>query len=313
MLTSTLVNGLAAARVDESFVEPKPASSFWTRQDGQMCIQNFRPEGDLYLPPHTYSEYTIVVCLEGELSKAQLGQKQVIGHGETIVGNHGVEHTSGYWSRNGKRCEAVVLSVDRRVLQTLATEFKLPASDETSSPAFMGKVGECALYECGCAIARELRLGLPGHKLVIETLATRLLVEAMRAWPRSAIEKIPADLSPRLPRRDFVRAHEFMRWCRKDKFRLQHLCQHLGSSEERLNRLFLASTRQTPASFYNRLLLDRACDLLGDPQYSVKEIGYQLGFKTCSHFIAAFRREFEATPQEFRKRGDSAKLVLQFC
>jgi len=105
---------------------------------------------------------------------------------------------------------------------------------------------------------------------------------------------------------------EFMRWCRKDKFRLQHLCQHLGSSEERLNRLFLASTRQTPASFYNRLLLDRACALLGDPEYSVKEIGYQLGFKTCSHFIAAFRREFDATPQEFRKRGDSAKLVLQF-
>ena len=299
-------------REEVLFVEPRPTSSFWTRQDGQMCIQSFRPEGDLFFPAHTYSEYTVVVCLEGELSKSQLGQNQVIGQGEAIVGNHGVEHTSNYWARNGKRCEAIVLSVDRRVLQALATEFRLPNVDEVSSPAFMGKVGELAVYECGRAIARELRLGLPGHKIVVETLATRLLVEAMRAWPRSSIEKIPADLSPRLPRRDFIRAHEFMRWCRKDKFRLQHLCQHLGSSEERLNRLFLASTRQTPASFYNRMLLDRARDLLGDPQYSVKEVGYQLGFKTCSHFIAAFRREFAATPQEFRKRGDSAKLMLQF-
>jgi transcriptional regulator GlxA family with amidase domain len=168
------------------------------------------------------------------------------------------------------------------------------------------------VHECGRAIARELRLGLPGHKIVIETLATRLLVEAMRAWPRGGIEKIASDLSPRLPRRDFVRAHEFMRWCRKDRFRLQHLCHYLGSSEERLNRLFLASTRQTPASFYNRMLLERAQDLLHDPQYSIKEIGFQLGFKTCSHFIAAFRREFATTPQEFRKRGDSMKLVLQF-
>jgi AraC-like DNA-binding protein len=277
-----------------------------------MCIQSLRPESDLFFPPHTYSEYTIVVCLEGELSKSQLGLNQVIAPGEAIIGNHGVEHTSGYRSRNGKRCEAVVLSVDRRVVQTLEQEFRLPVVDEVNGPAFLGKVADTAVHECGRAIARELRLGLPGHKIVIETLATRLLVEAMRAWPRGGIEKIAADLSPRLPRRDFVRAHEFMRWCRKDRFRLQHLCHYLGSSEERLNRLFLASTRQTPASFYNRMLLERAQDLLHDPQYSIKEIGFQLGFKTCSHFIAAFRREFATTPQEFRKRGDSMKLVLQF-
>jgi transcriptional regulator GlxA family with amidase domain len=103
-----------------------------------------------------------------------------------------------------------------------------------------------------------------------------------------------------------------MRWCRKDKFRLQHLCQHLGSSEERLNRLFLASTRQTPASFYNRMLLERAQQLLRKPECSIKEIGFDLGFKTCSHFIAAFRREFATTPQEFRKHSDSVKLALQF-
>lgn len=155
-------------------------------------------------------------------------------------------------------------------------------------------------------------MGLPGHKVVVESMALRLLVEAMRIWPRANIEKIPADLSPRLPRRDFVRAYEFMRWCRKDGFRLQHLCQFLGSSEERLNRLFFATTRHTPASFYNRMLLERAKDLLGVPQYSIKEIGYQLGFKTSSHFIAAFRREFATTPQEFRKHGGQAKLKLQF-
>jgi AraC-like DNA-binding protein len=312
MLTNSLASSLAVARDTGLAGANKPSSVFWTRQDGQISLQSFRPDCDLFLQPHTYSEYTIVICLEGEIAKSQLGQTQVIGRGETIIGNHGVEHTSGYWSRNGRQCEAVVMSVDRRMLESLTDEFKLPAADEATSPAFLSKVGNAGLYDCGQAIANELRLGLPGHKIVVEAMATRLLVEAVRAWPRVNIEKIQADLSPRLPRRDFVRAHEFMRWCRKDSFRLQLLCQFLGSSEERFNRLFLASTRHTPANFYNRMLLDRARDLLRDSRCSVKEIGFQLGFKTASHFIAAFRREFATTPQEFRKHGGSTDLMLQF-
>ncbi len=287
-------------------------SIFWTREDGQVSLQSFRPESDLLLQPHTYAEYTIAICLEGEITKSQLGATEVIGRGESIISNHGLEHSSSYRSVNGRRCDAVVLAFDRRVLETLVSEFKLPAVDNSTSPTFVGKVGNAAVHECARAIAEELRRGLPGHRLVVETMSMRLLVETLRAWPREHIEKLPADLSPRLPRRDFVRAHEFMRWCRKDNFRLQRLCQFLGSSEERLNRLFLSSTRHTPANFYNRMLLERAQELLRHPQYSVKEIGFQLGFKTCSHFIAAFRREFEVTPQEFRKRADSVKLVLQF-
>jgi AraC-like DNA-binding protein len=294
----------------EPLAEKMPLSSFWTREDGQMCLQSFQPEENLFLQPHTYSEYTIVTCLEGEISKSQLGHNETIGRGETLMGNHGVEHTSGYRSRNGKHCEAIVLSADRRVLNGLTKEFQLPTVDGTSGPVFMGKVESAILHDCARTIAEEMRATLPGHKIILQTMATRLLVETIRAWPRKLIEKLPADLAPRLPRRDFVRAHEFMRWCRKDSFSLQHLCRFLGSSEERLNRLFLASTQRTPASFYNRMLLERARDLLHHPQYSVKEIAFELGFKTCSHFIAAFRREFDTTPQELRKRGGSMKVLL---
>jgi AraC-like DNA-binding protein len=284
------------------------ASIFWTREDGHISVQSYRPEGDLQLQPHTYSEYAIAYCLDGEITKSQLGTTEIIGRGEAIISNHGIEHSSSYRSVNGKRCDAVVMSFDRRVLKTLVGEFKLPPLDEMTSPGFVGKVSNPVLYEGARAITQELRQGLPGHKLVVETMAMRSLFETLRAWPRGHIEKLPTDLSQRLPRRDFVRAHEFMRWCRKNDFRLQRLCQLLGSSEERLNRLFLSSTRHTPASFYNRMLLERARELLRVPQYSVKEIGFQLGFKTSSHFIAAFRREFAMTPQEFRKRDVSYAL-----
>jgi AraC-like DNA-binding protein len=311
MLTGSFVTSLGLERAAATNQELKPTSVFWTRADGQMCLQHFRPETDLFFQPHSYSEYTIVICLEGEISKTQLGHTQVIGRGCTLVGNHGVEHTSGYWSRNNKRCEAVVLSVERGLLDGLTAEFNLPSVASITGPAFLGKVENDIIDGCARAISEELRSGLPGHKVVVESIATRILVETMRAWPRSKIEKIAADLSPRLPRREFVRAHEFMRWCRKEHFRLEQLCQFLGSSEERFARLFLASTRHTPASFYNRMLLERARDLLRDSKLSVKEIGYQLGFKTSSHFIAAFRREFSAPPQEYRQLGDFKQSSLQ--
>jgi AraC-like DNA-binding protein len=287
-------------------------SIFWTREDGQISVQSYRPEGDLQLQPHTYSEYAIVYCLDGEITKSQLGSTEIIGRGEAIISNQGIEHSSGYRSVNGNRCSAVVMSFDRRVLKTLVGEFKLPPVDEATSPAFVGKVSTPALYEVARAITEELRQGLPGYKLLVETMAMRSLVETLRAWPRGQVEKLPSDRSQRLPRRDFVRAHEFMRWCRKNDFRLERLCQLLGSSEERLNRLFLSSTRHTPASFYNRMLLERGGEMLRAPQCSVKEIGYQLGFKTSSHFIAAFRREFGMTPQDFRKCDDSLTLPRQF-
>ncbi len=187
-------------------------------------------------------------------------------------------------------------------MSALTLDFKLPANEGVICPAFLGKVHGSVLQNCAREIAQELRNVRQGHKIVIETQAIRLLIETIRLWSPSAIESVQADLSPRLPRSEFVRAYEFMRWCRKESFRLQLLCRFLGSSEERFTRLFLASTDQTPANFYNRMLLDRAADLLSSPAQSIKEIGFELGFKTSSHFIAAFRRTYGVSPQKYREQ-----------
>jgi len=48
--------------------------------------------------------------------------------------------------------------------------------------------------------------------------------------------------------------------------------------------------------------------LLRNPRLSVKEIGYELGFKTSSHFVASFRREFNVSPQEFRQVPADIKI-----
>ena len=302
MSNNSLLAGVKLHGAGATARSPQPDSVFWTSRSDQLCVQNFRPTEDVHYQPHTYSEYTVVVCLEGEILKTKAGESVTIGRGGVLIGNPGVEHASGYLARHGKNCESVSLSLDAKWLAEFSEEFQLPLFDPDNCAGFDGRVESQTIMECARTIAEEMRGKRPGHKIVIETLATRLLVETLRSWPRTKIEKIKADKCPRLPRKDFIRAYEFMRWCRKDNFRMQQLCQFLGSSEERFTRLFLASTRHTPANFYNRMLLERAAGLLQNEKLSVKEVGYELGYKTSSHFIAAFRREFAASPQEYRLR-----------
>jgi AraC-like DNA-binding protein len=272
---------------------------FWTRLDGQVCVQHVKSLRSAVYRPHSHSEYGIVVCLEGEVSKAQLGSTTIIGPGEVVMSNSGIDHASGYLA-GPKGYEAVCITVERRALAHLLGGFRLPLLTEDDGPIFTGKFASRVLHDSALDIVREINRRELGHEIVIEGLATRILVETLRAWPRTHVERGRLDLTPRLPRKDFVRAYEFMRWCKKDSFRLQHLCHFLGSSEERFTRLFLTAARATPAHFYNELLMERGRELLMDPQVAVKTISFELGFKTSSHFIVSFRRHFGMTPQDYR-------------
>lgn len=279
-------------------------SSYWSRLDGKLFLQHFYPSRLVEYPCHTHSEYNIVVCLEGAVSKTQMGETHVIEAGEAVMCNFGVEHASSY--RTGSRAaESVSLTVDRRILSGLLSPQQSGKEEGHHIPVLLGRINSPVLYSCACDVVNELKERRPGYEVVLEGLAMRMLIETLRAWPVRRIEQFEVDWTPRLPRRDFVRAYEFMRWCRKDDFRLDHLSRVLNSSEARFARLFRASVNESPASFFNRILLCRGCMLLRDKSLSVKEISHLLGFKTASHFVVAFRREFGTTPQSYRLGASS--------
>ena len=279
--------------------EAEQECRFWSRADGQLCIQHFRPSEPVSYQPHTHSEYNIVICIAGAVSKTQMGSTHVIEAGEAMMGNFGVEHTSGYLTDN-RGCDVVCLTLDRRLLSCLVDDAGLAAPNGVRNPVFLGTLSSRVLHACALDMTQEIEGRELGHAIVLEGLALRMIVETLRSWPRAHVERCDVDVTPRLPRRDFVRAYEFMRWCRKDEFRLKNLCRFLGSSEERFTRLFRAATNSSPAHFYSRMLLERGRTLLEDRSLSVKEISYQLGFKTSSHFVAAFGKQFGSTPLSYR-------------
>jgi AraC-like DNA-binding protein len=306
MFTGTLMQLSDVKALQAGNVPQELNCRFWSRADGQITVQHFRPTETVSYEPHTHSEYTILACLAGGFSMKQLGETHAIEAGELMMSNFGVEHTSNYLKGAREDCQAVCLAVDRRIVDPLLEPALLPLPDGSKSPVFIGKCHSPVIERCAQEIVHELQNRQLGQGIVVEGLASRMLIETLRTWPREQVEHCPVDWTQRLPRSEFVRAYEFMRWCRKDDFRLEQLCDFVGSSEERFTRLFRNAINASPAQFFNRMLLERSRILLQNPDLSIKKIRAFLGFKTNSHFIAAFRREFGVTPGDYRRLSEQS-------
>lgn len=90
------------------------------------------------------------------------------------------------------------------------------------------------------------------------------------------------------------------RFCEKE------LIQRVGLSQSRLNFLFNQAIGLTPKRFFERRRVEAATKLLNSTQMSVKEIGFELGFRYDSHFSHWFRRQTGTTPSGLRNRETGA-------
>jgi AraC-like DNA-binding protein len=256
---------------------------------------------------HAHPEFNVVVSLRGAVEVEQLGRRETVAAGESMVGSHpGISHTSRYLPGEDG-CEAVNVTFDPQVLSTLRGGYDSPLPPGSNlRPLYLGKIQSARIRSAAEEITAEMTHLKLGYEAAVECLATRILVEVLRVWSKPSWESLPVATGALLPRRDHIRAFEFMRGCRKEDFRLPHLCRYLGISEESFTRLFRSSVGHTPASFYNQMLLEQGRDLLARGAGSVKEVAYALGFKTPSHFIAAFGKQFGQTPSDYRRSQTAA-------
>jgi len=74
-----------------------------------------------------------------------------------------------------------------------------------------------------------------------------------------------------------------------------------GLSRVHLDRLFQRHLGSTPRDWLDRLLRDRACDLLRHGS-AAKTVAHQLAFADASHFTKWFRRQVGCTPGAFAQR-----------
>lgn len=86
------------------------------------------------------------------------------------------------------------------------------------------------------------------------------------------------------------------------KLNIEEIASHVGLSPTYFMKLFKQSTKMTCVEYINTLRLDKATTLLLETTESILEIAHNCGYSNLSLFNRDFKKAFEITPSQYRKK-----------
>ena len=87
-----------------------------------------------------------------------------------------------------------------------------------------------------------------------------------------------------------------------EKIDIATLAGEFAMSQSTLYRKVKAVSGLSPNELIRNIRLNRAAQLLKDPQLSVSEVAWQTGFGSPVYFRACFKERYGVTPTEFREK-----------
>jgi AraC-like DNA-binding protein len=85
--------------------------------------------------------------------------------------------------------------------------------------------------------------------------------------------------------------------------KLTELAGAIGMSETKMKLLFNQIFGDSIYNYFQSARMEEAAFLLKQSDYSVSEIGYQLGFTNLSHFSRLFEKHYNITPKKYSSAG----------
>ena len=80
------------------------------------------------------------------------------------------------------------------------------------------------------------------------------------------------------------------------------LCRLMAMSRTQLHRKLTALTGMSANRFIRSIRLNKARELLRNPNLSITEVAFDCGFSTLNYFSRAFSDMFGMSPTEYRER-----------
>ncbi|MBO4387347.1 MAG: helix-turn-helix transcriptional regulator [Treponema sp.] len=87
-----------------------------------------------------------------------------------------------------------------------------------------------------------------------------------------------------------------------EKISVSDLAKNANMSVSNFNRLFTKEVGLSPKNYLNGVRLNKSLNLLRRNDFSVSEIAGQCGFSSLSHFSAAFHKEYNMSPSDYREK-----------
>ena len=83
---------------------------------------------------------------------------------------------------------------------------------------------------------------------------------------------------------------------------LHSVAQHVYMNHIYLSRLIKKETGENFLEILTRIRLQKACEMLGDPDMKTYEVAEKVGIKDAGYFSQVFRKYFGMTPSEYREK-----------
>ncbi len=88
-----------------------------------------------------------------------------------------------------------------------------------------------------------------------------------------------------------------------ENFSVSDLAREAGLNRSTLHRRLIRLTGKSATELITEIRLSRARELLENDAATVSEIAYEVGFKSPSYFIRLFKKAYQVTPGDVRKKG----------
>ena len=97
------------------------------------------------------------------------------------------------------------------------------------------------------------------------------------------------------------KAQSFMRSRLDQTLRLADIADHVGLSQYHFQRTYKHSTGQTPFQWLTQQRVERAKEMMTEPDCQLIEVAFATGFSSQGHFSTIFRRVTGLTPTSWQR------------
>lgn len=84
---------------------------------------------------------------------------------------------------------------------------------------------------------------------------------------------------------------------------VEEMAQEIHLSSNYIRTIFKEGTGQTVLEYITNYRFEKACELLEEPSYKVKEVSNMVGYENVSYFCSVFTKRYGMSPNEFRNKN----------
>jgi AraC family transcriptional regulator len=200
--------------------------------------------------------------------------------------------------RTDHQVRLLLWMADPKWLQSIADQEWKPRGTRVALQEFSNN-RDAEFWALGHRLAARMLSPIAGSRLYAESLNTQLALHLLwnySSLPNQSEERPTGRTDPRLNR-----AIDYIHASLAREISLGELAEIAGLSPNYFLSAFKRATGRTPHRYLTEKRIDKACELLHNPHFSIVAVSLAVGYSSQSHLTTVFRRVMKTTPAAYRE------------